>query len=104
MLSVSLPEDEVASLLRNGTNGELSLAAVNGPASCVVSGPAAAVDGLKQQLAGGDVACRVLHTSHAFHSAMMDPIVDSFAELVRKAQPAPASLPCISTVTGTWIS
>ena len=99
MLSVSLPEEEVRPLL----GADVSLAAVNGPGSCVVSGPAAAIQRLRDDLESRDVACTTLHTSHAFHSAMMDPIVEPFRALVSKAQPAPASLPCVSTVTGDWV-
>ncbi|HEX6290302.1 MAG TPA: beta-ketoacyl synthase N-terminal-like domain-containing protein [Herpetosiphonaceae bacterium] len=100
MLSVPLPEQEVAPLL----GPELSLAAVNGPALCVVSGPAAAIDELERQLGARDLATRRLHTSHAFHSAMMEPIVAPFAEQVGKLRLSPPALPFISNVTGTWIA
>ena len=99
MLSVALPEDEVTPLLGD----ELSLAAVNGPALCVVSGPAGAVANLQEQLNARDVTCRVLHTSHAFHSSMMDDIVEPFAAKVAGVQLSPATIPCVSTVTGDWI-
>ncbi|MEM7200893.1 MAG: amino acid adenylation domain-containing protein [Planctomycetota bacterium] len=99
MLSVGLPEAEVMGLL----NGELSLSAVNGPSSCVVSGPSPAVEALQEQLAEQDLPCRLLHTSHAFHSTMMEPIVEPFAAVVAEVQLAPAALPCVSTVTGDWI-
>jgi acyl transferase domain-containing protein len=67
MLSVALPENEVRSLLGSA----LSLAAVNAPAMCVVSGPGEAVEALQSRLAGQAVACRRLPTSHAFHSAAL---------------------------------
>jgi non-ribosomal peptide synthase protein (TIGR01720 family) len=99
MLAVSLPEAEVEAHL----GAELSLAAVNEHASCVVSGPGEAIAALARSLAEKGVATRALHTSHAFHSAMMDPILDEFTERVRHADPQAPTLPFVSTLTGTWI-
>ena len=50
------------------------------------------------------MAARRLHTSHAFHSAVMDPILDAFAAEVRRARPAAPALPFLSNVTGDWIT
>lgn len=99
MLAVSLPEAEVGPHLGE----ELSLAAVNEHTSCVVSGPTEAITALAGSLDEKGVATRALHTSHAFHSAMMDPILDEFTERVRQADPQAPSLPFVSTLTGTWI-
>ena len=99
MLSVGLPEDEVRSLL--GT--ELSLAAVNGPVVCVVAGPTEAVERLEQRLTEQGVAGQRLHTSHAFHSAMMDPVLESFRHEVKIKLHRPA-IRYVSNVTGTWIT
>jgi len=100
MLSVPLPERELLPLLGDS----LALAAVNGPALCIVSGPGAAIDALHEQLKGQGLDCRRLHTSHAFHSAMMDQIVEPFTEQVRQIRLSPPALPYISNVTGTWIA
>jgi non-ribosomal peptide synthase protein (TIGR01720 family) len=100
MLAVSLPEAEVEPHL----GADLSLAAVNELSSCVVSGPEQAIAALASALTEKGVATRALHTSHAFHSAMMDPILEEFTERVRKAKPQAPSLPFVSTLTGTWIS
>jgi amino acid adenylation domain-containing protein len=100
MLAVPLPEAEVRPILGEA----LSLAAVNGPANCVVSGDDAGVDAVEAQLAGRGVSARRLHTSHAFHSAAMDPILDAFAAEVRRARPAAPSIPFLSNVTGDWIT
>ncbi len=100
MLSVPLSEAELRPLL----GPELALAAVNAPALCVVSGPVEAVAHLEQRLAASEVASRRLHTSHAFHSAMMDPIVERFAEEVGQFILRPPALPYLSNVTGTWIT
>jgi amino acid adenylation domain-containing protein len=99
MLSVQLPEAAVLPLL----GGELSLAAVNGPHSCVVSGPTGAVAALERRLDDRGLRHRRLHTSHAFHSAMMEPILDAFAAEVEKHAPRPPAVPFVSNLTGTWI-
>ncbi len=100
MLAVPLPEREVLPLLGD----DLSLAAVNEPSRCVVSGPVAAVEALERRLAENGVGGRRLHTSHAFHSAMMEPVLGAFEAEVRKARLAAPVLPFISNLTGTWIT
>jgi non-ribosomal peptide synthase protein (TIGR01720 family) len=100
MLSVQLPEKDVLPLLDTG----LELAASNAPSSCVVAGPHEAIDALEKKLVARDVLCRRLRTSHAFHSAMMEPIVAPFrAEVARLSRKAPTRR-FISNVTGTWIT
>jgi amino acid adenylation domain-containing protein len=99
MLAVPRPEEEVRELL----GAALSLAAVNGPGFSVVSGPAEAVEALARKLGEEGVDCRRLHTSHAFHSAMMDPILPAFAAEARKVRLAPPRIPFLSNLTGTWI-
>ncbi|HTB96907.1 MAG TPA: amino acid adenylation domain-containing protein [Terracidiphilus sp.] len=82
----------------------ISIAANNAPSLCVVSGPAEDVDALRIVLEKQEIVCRPLHTSHAFHSAMMDPILDPLhAEISRLTLRAP-SLPFVSTVTGDLIA
>ncbi|MEA2604979.1 MAG: hypothetical protein QOF89_5971 [Acidobacteriota bacterium] len=99
MLGVPLPEAEVLPLLGE----ELSLAAVNRPAVSVVSGPVEAIEELAARLAGEGLACRRLHTSHAFHSRMMEPVLQPFLEQVKRVRLEPPRLPFLSNVTGTWI-
>jgi len=100
MLAVPLPEHEVQSLLGEG----VELAAVNGLSQCVVSGPPAALAALEARLIAQKHICRPLHTSHAFHSSMMDPILDEFRALVAGvARNAPRTR-YLSNVTGTWIT
>jgi acyl transferase domain-containing protein/acyl carrier protein len=98
MLAVSASEEEIAPLL----NERLSLAAVNSPSLCVVSGETEAVRELEEDLSKKDVACRPLHTSHAFHSKMMDPILGKFAREIEQADLHPPRIPILSSVTGTW--
>ena len=101
MLSVPLPEKEILPLLRDN---DLSLAAVNGPALCVVSGPAEQINNLSHYLAEHGVDCKTLHTSHAFHSAMMDPILDAFRDELEKIDFNSPQIPYVSNVTGKWIT
>ncbi|MFL6234245.1 MAG: SDR family NAD(P)-dependent oxidoreductase [Thermoanaerobaculia bacterium] len=100
MLAVPLPEAEVAPLLGPG----LSLAAVNGPARAVVSGPEPEIAGLEAELARRGTPGRRLHTSHAFHSGMMDPILAPFTERVRAVHRSAPELPFVSNLTGAWIT
>lgn len=101
MLAVPLPAGEVQGLLKQKKN--LSLAAINGPSLCVVSGPEDAIDAWQTQLAEQGVDGRRLHTSHAFHSAMMDSILEPFTEQVERLTLKSPQIPYISNLTGTWI-
>jgi acyl transferase domain-containing protein/acyl carrier protein len=98
MLAVSLSEEKTAPLL----NERLSLAAINSPTGCVISGDREAVKDLEDELSRRGVACRHLHTSHAFHSRMMDPVLDKFTQEVERADLHAPQIPIVSTVTGTW--
>jgi acyl transferase domain-containing protein len=99
MLSVPLGEADLEALLGNG----VSLAAVNGPALSVVSGPADAIAAFAGRLTALGIAPRPLQTSHAFHSPMMEPILDAFATEVRKLRLHEPRIPFVSTLTGGWI-
>src|SRR5512139_1961682 len=100
MLTIALPEAE----LRPRLNGHLSLAAINSPDRCVVSGPSAAIEELAQQLHEQGIVCRRLHTSHAFHSAMMDPILGPFTAQIKQIKLHPPQIPYVSNISGTWVS
>lgn len=100
MLSVPLPEIELKTL----QNEQLSLAASNAPSLCVVSGTHDAIDTLQEQLTAKGVECRRLHTSHAFHSQMMESVLKPFIEAVQKIKLNPPKIPFISNLTGTWIT
>ncbi len=100
MLAVALDRDALQPLL----GSDLSLAAVNAPGLCVASGPAEAVDRLQGRLAREGVQVHRLRTSHAFHSAMMDPIVESFVGVVGSFSLRPPDIPVVSNLTGTWLA
>ncbi|MBE9093175.1 type I polyketide synthase [Tychonema sp. LEGE 07203] len=100
MLSVRLPAAQVEGRL----SGDLAVAAVNAPDLCVVSGPTDDLALFEQQLASEKIVCKHLHTSHAFHSPMVDSIVEPFAEYVKKVQLSAPTIPFVSTVTASWIT
>ena len=100
MIAVSLSENEVRPLL----DRKLSLAALNSPSLCVVSGPNNAVEALQNRLVQQDVSCSRLHTSHAFHSEMMSPILEPFIEQVKRVALRPPAIPFVSNVSGSWIT
>jgi len=100
MLSVRLPAEEAEALLDDRT----SIAAVNGPSLCVVSGPDEAIEAVKAELKQRKVACRPLNASHAFHSPMMDPIREPFLEHVKAVERVAPKVPFVSTVTTDWIT
>jgi malonyl CoA-acyl carrier protein transacylase len=105
MLSLDLTEAEALAAITaiDGVPG-LALAAVNGPGQCVVSGPEADVAALAERLAGLGIPARRLHTSHAFHSPMMEPVLDRFTEIVARLPLQPPAIPYVSNLTGTWIT
>lgn len=96
MLSVRAAPDELAPLL----GSRLDLAAVNSPTLSVVAGPFEAIEALEATLADSDLQARRLHTSHAFHSVMMDEAVGPTVAIARSIRANPPRIPIISTLTG----
>jgi acyl transferase domain-containing protein len=103
MLAVPMAEAAVLTLLAELAQ-PIELAAINGPELCVVSGPLPAIDSLQNQLSGQGLSTRLLQTSHAFHSAAMEPILAPFTELLRHIELKPPQIPYLSNLSGTWIS
>ncbi|HEX7029122.1 MAG TPA: aminotransferase class III-fold pyridoxal phosphate-dependent enzyme [Gammaproteobacteria bacterium] len=100
MLSVRMSEAATREILEPG----VELAGVNGPELCVVSGSDAAIQRLKARLEAKEIVCRVLRTSHAFHSAMMEPAVEPFREFLQGLRLNPPRREIVSTVTGRRLS
>jgi acyl transferase domain-containing protein len=100
MLAVSLSAQDVQPLLEP----QIDLAASNGPARCVVSGPAGAIETLERELTRRVIDHRRMRTSHAFHSAMMEPILAPFLAQVQRVRLKSPTIPYVSNLTGTWIS
>ena len=84
-------------------NERLSMAALNGPSLCVASGQIDDIGELEKRLQEEHVEFKRLRTSHAFHSAMMDPMLDAFEDEVRRIALHAPLIPYVSGVTGTWI-
>lgn len=100
MLLIPQPEEEVVSWL----NETVALATVNAPSVCVVSGEAQAMAELQAKLDARGVRSRVLRTSHAFHSHMMEPILEEFKALFAHVTLRPPRIPVASNVTGGWMT
>ncbi|SCG78411.1 non-ribosomal peptide synthetase/type I polyketide synthase [Micromonospora humi] len=96
MLAVGLPEAAVTGLLDDG----LSLAAVNAPELCVVSGDPAAVGRLRDRLTADGVDCRPLRVARGYHSALLDEILDEFAAHAATVDYAEPERPFLSNLTG----
>lgn len=96
MLSVRTAIGNLDGLLTAG----LSIAAVNSPKLCVVAGPDQEIEAFSALLDTKEIANKLLYTSHAFHSAMMDPIVADFKIVVAEVALHAPEIPIISTVTG----
>ncbi len=100
MVSVALGEAEAAAY----AGGGVSLAAVNAPRACVLSGSVMAVEALERRLTAAGVSWRRLRTSHGFHSESMRPMLAEFeAEVAKIALHSPA-IPIVSSVTGEWLT
>jgi acyl transferase domain-containing protein/SAM-dependent methyltransferase len=84
------------------TDDGICLAADNAPRLCVLSGPSPAIDRVEGALRARSLAVRRLSTSHAFHSSMMDPILDEFESMAAEVVQADPVVPYVSTLTGTW--
>src|SRR5436190_4708395 len=100
MLAVHLAEAQ----LERWLSEDISLAAVNAPELCTVSGPIESIQRLSEALSAEHIKTQLLQTSHAFHSAMMAPVVAPFVEKVAKTPRRAPQIPVVSTLTGTWLS
>nr|WP_255316318.1 type I polyketide synthase [Streptomyces morookaense] len=99
MLAVPLPAGQVQS--RAQEHG-LDLAVVDDAGSCVVSGPPGAVDALAAELAADGVTARRVAVSHAFHSRLLDPVLDEFAAVLARIELRAPAVPFVSNLTGDW--
>ncbi|MGC2777760.1 MAG: beta-ketoacyl synthase N-terminal-like domain-containing protein [Bradyrhizobium sp.] len=100
MLVVPMLREKVLPFLRE----DLSIAAMNAPGALVVSGPADAIAELETTLRHRGIMCSTLHTSHAFHSAMMDAAVKPFVDVMSSIALRAPKIPYVSNVSGTWIT
>lgn len=100
MIAVSAtPEELSAECLE-----DVSVAAVNTTRSCVLSGTFSQIEEVEGRLAGAGIPTKRLHTSHAFHSEMMRPVIGRFIIEFETLKLSPPAIKIISNVTGNWLS
>lgn len=100
MLSINMSERDLIKVLPEN----LDLAVVNSTELCVVSGPKMEIESFNNELKSKNIISSVLHTSHAFHSRMMEPISDEFREIVESCKLNNPKIPYMSNVTGNIIT
>ncbi|WP_436840483.1 type I polyketide synthase [Streptomyces flavofungini] len=99
MLAVQAAEADVLPLLE-GVSDQVGLAAVNGPSQVVLSGDLTVLEGLEERLRGEGRKVRWLKVSHAFHSPLMDPVLEDFRKVAGGLAYQDPKLPVVSNVTG----
>lgn len=100
MLSVR----KAATEIEKEIDSSCSIAAINGPALCVVAGPTEKIEALQKSLEKREITAKLLVTSHAFHSPMMEPMLKPFLEKVKSIKLNKPTIPFVSTATSKWIT
>ncbi|ATL82958.1 type I polyketide synthase [Streptomyces malaysiensis subsp. malaysiensis] len=103
MVSVALPVAEVRERIEPWGEERISVAAVNGPSSVVVSGEPEALDELVASCEADEVRARRVPVDYASHSAQVELLRDELMELLAPVRPKAAEVPFLSTVTGEWV-
>jgi acyl transferase domain-containing protein/acyl carrier protein len=99
MAAVLTTPDKVEAIIAG--NDEVQIAACNAPGNTVVSGTAAGIKRVLEKAQADGVDARLLTVSHAFHSNMMQPMLDAFKKVAESISYKPATLPIVSTVSGS---
>ncbi|MGY0055359.1 SDR family NAD(P)-dependent oxidoreductase [Streptomyces sp. LZ34] len=105
MMSIPEPLEQVERRIAepvDGSAGAVSIAAVNGPSSVVVSGEAEAVEKLHTALVEEGVRARLIEVDYASHSAQVEQIADRLADALAPIRPRPSDIPFYSTVDDGW--
>ncbi|OXM68452.1 hybrid non-ribosomal peptide synthetase/type I polyketide synthase [Amycolatopsis vastitatis] len=100
MLTVTLAEDELRGILLPG----VEIAAINAPRQCAVAGPHEAIDAFAELLTRRGIDFGRLHTSHAFHTSMMDTAVGPLTEAINEIPLSAPDTPFLANRTGDWIT
>jgi acyl transferase domain-containing protein/acyl carrier protein len=100
MLAVSAAPNKLEMYLSENVN----LSIVNGPNNTILAGPIIDIEQVSARLQKDNIACRLLDTSHAFHSSMMQSIRGEYEALIAKIKLSPPRIPLLSNVTGTWMT
>ncbi|WNE96631.1 SDR family NAD(P)-dependent oxidoreductase [Streptomyces luomodiensis] len=103
MVSVALPVAQVRERIAPWGEERVSVAAVNGPSSVVVSGEPEALDELVAACEADEVRARRVPVDYASHSAQVELLREELLELLAPVQPRAAEVPFLSTVTGEWV-
>ncbi|MCB9557893.1 MAG: acyltransferase domain-containing protein [Deltaproteobacteria bacterium] len=101
MAAVIADESTVIAALQAVNDSRLAVAGYNGPRSLVISGPRSAVDAASAEIKKSRARVVALRVSHAFHSPLMEPMLEAFGEYVATLNLSPPKLTLISNLTGT---
>src|SRR6185312_4412394 len=100
MYAIGAAEAEVLPRLTDG----VGIAAINAPASVVISGVEEATSAIAEAFRASGVRVKRLATSHAFHSALMDPMLEEFRQVAETIAYSAPTLPVVSNLTGELAS
>jgi amino acid adenylation domain-containing protein len=98
MLAVPAHEGEIYPYIKDG----ISLAAVNGPELCILAGPTSEIERVYEQIAYLNPIR--LEASHAFHSRLVEPLMEPLTRAASRMKLNPPRIPYLSNVTGSWMS
>ncbi|MFN8009509.1 MAG: polyketide synthase dehydratase domain-containing protein [Terriglobia bacterium] len=103
MAVISANEEQVTRIL-GAYRDHVSIAALNGPLNTVISGGKDAVEEVQKKFEESQIKTKFLKVSHAFHSMLMDPMLDPFEEIAREIQYSAPQLGFTSNLTGRQLS
>src|SRR5258707_11384929 len=103
MAAIEATEEEATESIA-GKEAELSIAAINGPASTVISGTEGAVEEVRSQWEEKGRKTKRLAVSHAFHSPLIEPMLAEFAEAAQSLTYREPKIPIVSNVSGEGLS
>lgn len=103
MAAVFADAEQVAMALKPYEE-KVAIAATNSPDNIVISGEKTAIDAVLHELSKLGIASKPLTVSHAFHSPLMDPILDSFESVAHEVQFDSPRIPLVSNLTGEFVA
>ena len=104
MVAIMVNESRVAHAIERSGRSDISIAAVNDPNQTVVSGADDAIDIVVSSLQADGVRAKRLIVSHAFHSELMEPMLDDFEKVCEEVRFAEPAIPIVSNVYGRVVS
>ena len=97
---VAFAEPARLSPILEAQQGQVAIAVINGPSNTVLSGNHAALQSIVQQLAAEGIETHPMTVSHAFHSPLMEPMLDSFEQVAQEVQFKALQLPLVCNLNG----